>query len=153
MAKTIDALMAFARNESTEHVGTTDLVELVREFEGVTVVADGHVPLAEADPDLVRQALAPILDNARRHARTAVSVTLGSRTGEVLAIVSDDGDGVDPAIARTVFDPGVRDAAAGDGAGLGLPLARRLARSCGGDLVLLPGPGARFELSLPAREG
>jgi signal transduction histidine kinase len=35
------------------------------------------------------------------------------------------------------------------GAGLGLPLARRLARSCGGDVVLGEGPGGCVVLELP----
>jgi signal transduction histidine kinase len=39
------------------------------------------------------------------------------------------------------------------GAGLGLPLARRLARSCGGDVRLGPGPGGSFVLELPALRG
>jgi signal transduction histidine kinase len=46
------------------------------------------------------------------------------------------------------FDPGVRGSDS-DGAGLGLALARRLARSCGGDVVLGPGPGGDLVLELP----
>jgi signal transduction histidine kinase len=45
-----------------------------------------------------------------------------------------------------VFAPGVSSSG---GAGLGLPLARRLARSCGGDVVAAPGDGGTFELRLP----
>jgi signal transduction histidine kinase len=58
---------------------------------------------------------------------------------------------VDAAFTERVFDAGFRapDEPRG-GAGLGLPLARRLARSCGGDIVCAPGPGGRFVLELPA---
>ena len=61
----------------------------------------------------------------------------------------DDGPGVDPDLGDRVFDPGVGGGGRG-GAGLGLPLARRLARSCGGDVVAGDGPGGCFVLELPA---
>jgi signal transduction histidine kinase len=55
---------------------------------------------------------------------------------------------VPPGETDRIFEPGV---SASGGAGLGLALARRLARSCGGELVAHPGPGGgRFELRLPA---
>jgi signal transduction histidine kinase len=67
----------------------------------------------------------------------------------VRAIVRDDGPGVDPALGETIFDPGVRGSGADPaGAGLGLPLARRMARSCGGDVLVGDGPGGCFVLEL-----
>jgi signal transduction histidine kinase len=62
--------------------------------------------------------------------------------------VIDDGPGVPPPFAGQLFEPGQR-ADPGDGnsgAGLGLPLARRLARSAGGEVTYDPGhtPGARW---------
>jgi two-component system, OmpR family, sensor kinase len=63
-------------------------------------------------------------------------------------VVRDDGPGVDPAVREHLFEPGT---SSGGGAGLGLPLARRLARSCGGEVEEVPAPsGARFELRMPA---
>jgi signal transduction histidine kinase len=101
-----------------------------------------------ADEDLVAQALHPLLANAVRHARDAVAVTISQSDGEVHFCVQDDGDGVDAARAGAMFEPGTSTAG---GAGLGLPLARRLARSCGGDVAALPSAeGARFVLRLPA---
>jgi signal transduction histidine kinase len=64
--------------------------------------------------------------------------------------VRDDGPGVDPLLGERIFEPGVRGADDDNGAGLGLPLARRLARSCGGDVRLGSGPGGDFILELPA---
>jgi two-component system sensor histidine kinase MtrB len=66
--------------------------------------------------------------------------------------VTDDGAGLPTGIEPDdLFLPGVRRA--GDrsgGAGLGLALSRRLARSVGGDVTAVPGgPGARFDLTLP----
>jgi hypothetical protein len=51
-------------------------------------------------------------------------------------------------LRERAFEPGVRADRTGPGAGLGLPLARRLARSCGGDVVLGDGPGGAFVLEL-----
>jgi signal transduction histidine kinase len=80
-----------------------------------------------------------------------VTIELSASGGTVRASVRDDGPGVDPQLGDRVFDPGVR---ASDGlqgtAGLGLPLARRLARTCGGDVVIGRGPGGCFVLVLPA---
>jgi two-component system, OmpR family, sensor kinase len=62
--------------------------------------------------------------------------------------VTDDGDGV-PEEVGDVFEPGVRDARS-EGAGLGLALARRLARSVGGDAVLVSRAPAVFGILVPA---
>jgi len=78
---------------------------------------------------------------------------LASREGGTLVVdVADRGPGIPPAELERVFDrfqrgvrPGVR------GVGLGLPIARAIARAHGGSLVASsrPGGGALFRLSLP----
>ncbi len=148
----IDALLAVARQEIDPTRGTVDLAALARELDDVQVSGPGRLPAAEGDPDVVRRALAPLLDNARRHARSAVQIELSCVDGWVRLAVRDDGPGLDPALGERAFDPGARGTGerAGEGAGLGLPLARRLARSCGGDIVTGPGPGGSFVLELPA---
>jgi signal transduction histidine kinase len=91
------------------------------------------------------------VDNARRHARELVSLELSSGGGRVRLAVRDDGPGVDPELGDRVFEPGVRGPGErSGGAGLGLPLSRRLARSCGGDVILGSGAGGCFVLELPA---
>jgi signal transduction histidine kinase len=51
-----------------------------------------------------------------------------------------------------VFEKFERLGRTGDGgSGLGLYISRRLARAMGGDLIVAPGPGAQFTLSLPVR--
>jgi signal transduction histidine kinase len=99
----------------------------------------------------VRQILAPLIENARRHAIRAVRVQVNTAPHTVRVAVRDDGPGVDPGLGDSVFEPGARDrAGSGSGAGLGLALARRLARACGGDIVLGPGPGGHFVVVLAA---
>jgi signal transduction histidine kinase len=147
----IDALLAVARQEIDPSEGSVDLAAIARELDGLDVVTPEDLPLAEGDPDVVRRALMPLVDNARRHARGAVQLGLSSTGRRVLLAVRDDGPGLDPALGERAFDPGVRGAdQASGGGGLGLPLARRLARSCGGDILVGDGPGGCFILELPA---
>jgi len=134
----------------------------------VEVVTSGPVPPVSGDPDRLGQVVGNLLDNAVRHARSSVRVSVASRgvddTAEVVVRVDDDGRGVDDADRERVFDRLVRldeARARGDGgSGLGLPIARAIARAHGGDVVCLPRAagggadpglgGARFELRLPA---
>ena len=148
---TIDTLLRIARRELDPSAGSVDLTALVSELEGVEVEAAPGLPAAEGEAEVVRRALAPLVDNARRHARGRVVLEMTAIDGRVCIAVRDDGPGLDPALGERAFDPGARGAGAGsDGAGLGLALARRLARSCGGDVVAGPGPGGCFVLELPA---
>jgi signal transduction histidine kinase len=150
--RAIDALLAVARQEIDPASGTVDLAAIARELDGVTVTAPANLPVAEGDPDVVRRALGPLVDNAKRHASRQVAAELSSAHGMVRLAIRDDGPGLDESIGERAFDPGVRgpDEADDGGAGLGLALARRLARSCGGDIVIGPGPGGCFVLELPA---
>jgi signal transduction histidine kinase len=154
IAATLDTLIAFARRESSPAADGVDLPEIVSEFDGIGVRTPAtSLPRVEGDPRLIRQTLAPLIDNARRHAHNNVTVELATAGSRVVVTVRDDGPGVDPALGADVFLPGVRGAdAPEDGAGLGLPLALRLARSCGAELTLGDGPGGCFVLSLPAVE-
>ncbi|MFD7907635.1 sensor histidine kinase [Kitasatospora sp. NPDC059747] len=110
--------------------------------------------VAGVSAPIVERILAPLLDNARRYARTSVTMECAGRPGSVTVVVSDDGPGIPEGVGEAVFEPGRRaDPGDGhDGAGLGLALARRLARAAGGDLTLgrpSAGAGGCFELSLP----
>jgi two-component system, OmpR family, sensor kinase len=82
-----------------------------------------------------------------RHAAAQVEISVARNDGHVVIAVSDDGTGIADGDAERIFEPGV---SAGGGAGLGLPLARRLARAAGGDVVAVPRRGGRVELRLPA---
>jgi signal transduction histidine kinase len=147
--RAVNALLAVARRELDPASGSVDLAAVAAEVDAELTVR-GRVPLAAGEPEVARRALAPLLDNARRHAHERVALELSARDGVVRLAVRDDGPGLDPELGDGVFDPGVQGPGAGDGAGLGLPLARRLARSCGGDVVAEPGPGGCFVLELPA---
>jgi signal transduction histidine kinase len=152
LTDTVDTLLAVARRELDPTEGAVDLLALAREVEQVDVLEPaGDLPLAEGEPGVLRRALAPLVANAQRHARARVTLELSAGEGRVRITVRDDGPGLDPGLGERAFDPGARGPGeASLGAGLGLPLARRLARSCGGDVVAGDGPGGSFILELPA---
>jgi signal transduction histidine kinase len=152
---TLDTLMAVARSETNPAAEGVDLQTVVADFDDVTIrPPQGALPRAEGDVALIRQTLAPLIDNARRHASHEVIVELGTSGERVLITVRDDGPGIEPGLGDTIFEPGVRGTAQpSEGAGLGLPLARRLAASCGGEITVGDGPGGCFVLSLPVVRG
>ena len=105
---------------------------------------------AAVPAELLGRSLAPLIDNAARHGRTFVRLSAERRGDRVVVAVTDDGSGVAEEVGD-VFEPGVRDAGS-QGAGLGLALARRLARSVGGDAVLVSRVPAVFAIDVPAAE-
>jgi two-component system OmpR family sensor kinase len=100
------------------------------------------------DQDVIAQALQPLLENAVRHAHATVSVGVSREQSKIIFDVRDDGAGPGALDADALFEPGASTVGS---AGLGLALARRLARSCGGDVTAdLSVKGGRFILRLPA---
>jgi signal transduction histidine kinase len=117
----------------------------------VSVTAESGLEVGTS-AEVLERILAPVLGNAVRYAVHRITVTATRRTPGVVISVVDDGPGVAEDFWVQVFEPGQRaDPDDGHaGAGLGLALARRLARASGGDLGLRgPGPGAEFEITLP----
>lgn len=165
MTAVVNTLMAAAESEADPHTGTVDAGAAVEaaiaacaEAAAERGVALAPAPATEAievsaDPDLTVALLVPLISNAVRYGRSRVQVTF-SRDGESVAFrVSDDGPGLQPDEGESVFEPGVRGSAANGagGAGLGLTLARRLARVAGGDVVAEAAPhGGLFVARLPA---
>lgn len=167
MGATITVLMTLARAQTTlpyEPIPIADAVQ--RALDEV----NGHDSASDSDPlirlvdhsggaaaaapmELVVRVLVPILDNAVRHATSMVTIEVSAVDGRVRVTVADDGPGVLEEDPESLFEPGVR-LGGGEGAGLGLALARRIARGVGGDVVVTPpsrtsGPGAEFAVVLP----
>ena len=101
----------------------------------------------EVDPNSVTEILSNLLDNARRHAATTIQVSLWAQEGDLHIVVSDDGSGIPQEAVGKVFQRFVSLDGKG-GSGLGLPIARELARGCGGDLAY---DRKGFLLTLPLR--
>jgi signal transduction histidine kinase/ABC-type multidrug transport system ATPase subunit len=106
------------------------------------------------DHDRLEQVFVNLLENALQHAPPGTPVRVSARcdgTGRSVEVrVSDEGKGVAADLAETLFEPHVAGPTS-RGTGLGLPIARGIARAHGGSLTLeAGGPGATFLVSLPA---
>lgn len=173
MSRILDTLISAARTEAAGGQARSDAVATARAAMrtyatsarehgielGLEAPADA-VPVG-VEGDLLERMLAPLLENACRYADAHVTVRVVADGSLVNLEVIDDGPGIPDADRDRVFTPGHR--VAGDevppgnvsttmatGAGLGLPLARRLARSVGGDVRLAPrDTGAAFIVSVP----
>ncbi len=142
MSDTITSLLAVARGDHglEGHTTTVDLVDAGVESSGlgfdVRVDLSGvEIHDVAAPADLALRAFAPLMDNAVRHASTIVAITASSRGRSVQVSVSDDGIGITVDDPESLFESGVRGDSGG-GAGLGLALARRVARTLGGDVII-----------------
>jgi two-component system sensor histidine kinase KdpD len=110
--------------------------------------------LVSVDPILVEQLLVNLLENAARHTPPGTEVLVraeGGPDGLVLE-VDDRGAGIAPGEEETIFERFHRGGrVTGQGAGLGLAIARAIAEVHGGTLRVSgrPGGGASFRLDLP----
>ena len=109
----------------------------------------------ECDSTLIRIALSNLVDNAVKYAK-AGEITVRARTddrGQLELTVSDQGPGLAPELALRIFERFERGHRSDQarGFGLGLWVARRIARLHGGDIQAAPSPegGTSFTLTLP----
>jgi len=122
----------------------------------VPVRADAPSPcLVSGDPDALGRLLVNLLDNAVRHAASAVSVSVRAQDGWAVLVVADDGPGIAAQDTERAFGRFSRldDARSRDGqegAGLGLAIVRTTAEAHGGSVTLGDaGPGLRATVRLP----
>ncbi|MFB4296072.1 sensor histidine kinase [Actinomadura sp. NTSP31] len=162
----VDDLLALARLEADRNFPreTVDLTELADEEvlrrprrARVTVLSEGPVTVSGGRSELSRL-LTNLIDNADRHARSAVTVIVCTEEPATAVVeVIDDGRGIEPEDRERVFERFTRlnegrhrDAG---GTGLGLAISRDIAAAHGGSLVLADRQadeeGARFVLRLP----
>ncbi|KAB8192833.1 HAMP domain-containing protein [Nonomuraea phyllanthi] len=128
--------------------------ELARRPQAKTIVSDCRPALVRGDRVQLLRLLTNLLDNAERHATSTVHVTLHCEQGEVALVVHDDGSGIPVHQREVVFQRFARlDAARNKdagGSGLGLPIAREIARHHGGTLTIEDSSrGARFVARIP----
>ncbi|CCQ72116.1 HAMP domain-containing sensor histidine kinase [Magnetospira sp. QH-2] len=138
----------------------TDLVQDV--IAGLVIDRDGdgevlaHVPpMLElvADEGQLHRALTNIGRNALQAGAKHVTIEAHDRNGIVVIAITDDGPGLPPKAQDKLFQP-FAGSARKDGTGLGLVIARDVARAHNGDLVLdrTGAEGTVFTLSLPPGE-
>jgi len=163
MQKMTEATLAFAREEArAEQTRPVDLAALMETIAEDLAEIGLDVEAAEAErltvvcrPVALRRALRNLVENACAYGDRA-RLSLRRAGGHVELLVDDDGPGIPEERMEEVFQPFVRLEAsrnrATGGIGLGLSIARSIARSHGGDVLLANRPegGLRATLQLPA---
>lgn len=115
--------------------------------------------MVDADPKRVQQVVRNLMENARKYGGEQVLVEGFSYGDHYVVVVADNGPGVPDVAVEQIFEHFEQlskgDARSSSGIGLGLPIARRLARAMGGDVWYerrFP-TGSRFCFSLPLTPG
>jgi signal transduction histidine kinase len=164
VADIVDDLLVAARAEIDAVAVVAQPIDIQNEIravlagrllsEGRQVRVAGELCPAVGDPARVRQILRNLLTNAVRYGGNRIDIGVRCEGGSEAVIVSDDGPGIPPELRRKVFDAyctASQDNGQPHSIGLGLTVARHLARLMGGDLTLRQDLGpAAFELTLPA---
>jgi signal transduction histidine kinase len=157
----IDSTLAFARDATRQEPRTlVDLSILVQDVCEDASDTGGRVSYlgprgieVSCRPSLINRAAANVVDNAVKYGGSA-RVHIVRESGQVVIVIDDDGPGIPVAEQEKVFAPFYRLDPARDpakaGIGLGLCVARTIAREHGGDVTLRSREGgglsARIEL-------
>ena len=160
MNRMLEVYLAFARGDSGEDTVAVDMAAMIDSIGRETEVAGDAIetryegdPVVRVRPQAFKRSIVNLVSNACRHAEH-VEVAAEHSDGYLTVIVDDDGPGIPFEEQDAVFKPFYRlDNARNDttGTGLGLPIARDIARSHGGDITLATSPlgGLRAVLTIP----
>jgi signal transduction histidine kinase len=166
MQHLVDDLLALARSDAGASPARRVPVDLddVVERQARRLRASGRVAVDSTgigaarvlgDADQLARAVGNVVDNAVRHARSTVALSVSASGDDAVVAVSDDGPGIPPDRRDEVFErfarlDGARAQGEG-GTGLGLAIARDVVAAHGGTIVVDPDhhPGARLVITLP----
>ncbi len=160
MRQMVDSYLSFARGDSEEESASFDLDELLLEIhndaarQGRSIKISGQGAEYHGRRQAIKRCISNLVENACRYG-SEVTMTTEIRPHKILIHVDDNGPGIPPEMYEEVFRPfrrldESRNAETG-GVGLGLSIARDVARSHGGDIILAKSKqgGLRATLSLP----
>lgn len=167
MEKMLEEYLAFARGQAGEGASETDVGQLVRDVAtsaqrktdakepakalGVTV---GSNLVLEVRPNALRRCVMNLVENAMRHG-THAELSAQQHDSVIEIAVDDDGPGIPPEQREEAFRPFHRldtgRTLSKGGVGLGLAIARDIARGHGGDITLSESKlgGLRAVVTLP----
>jgi two-component system osmolarity sensor histidine kinase EnvZ len=162
MQSMLEGYLAFARGDAAEDSGHFDLEAYFQKLgeeaklrkRKLTASVTGS-PDIQVRPNAFNRLMANVVGNAFRYARN-IEIAAEHGNGSLTITIDDDGPGITPEKREEVFKPFVRlDEARNldaSGTGLGLPIARDIARSHGGDITLADSPlgGLRAVIKVPA---
>ena len=160
----IDQFMDFARDESRENLESVDLNLLLqsaaeraeRDQHGGAIITRelaAHATI-RMRPLSMKRLIGNLIDNAHRHAGPDITLRTVREGGYIVLSVLDRGPGIPPEEVERLKQPFTRmDASRSghSGAGLGLAIIERIAKSHGGKVELLPrdGGGTEARVTLP----
>jgi signal transduction histidine kinase len=141
-------------------VAAAEMIAPLIQAKGQTVVyevCDAGGPMVSADADKLRQILINLITNAMKYSSEGSRIVLrcGTAVDAGFIEVCDDGEGIATDKLESIFEAFVQlpsgVAQRSGGVGLGLSIARQLARGMGGDLMVTSTPhkGSTFRLTLP----
>ena len=148
-----DNVMVTQVSDEAIRVSGIDKVQYLK-FETV-VAPDAAATMLSTNLNKAIRALTQLLDNALKfttEGSVKLLVNVDMEKMQAIYTVEDTGSGIEAADQERIFDPYVKLNQYFDGEGIGLTVARNIARRLGGDLTLdaeYAGPGARFVLALP----
>ncbi len=151
VGEVVERVVNAARRRNTGHV--------------ITLTPLTGLPLIEADPLLLEQAIGNVVANALAHTPPETHIAIDNSLGpeQLTLAITDDGPGIGPAILPRVFDKFVRTDAptasradGGESTGLGLAIAKGIVEAHGGTIAaespVSGGHGTRISLSFPRKE-
>jgi len=152
LQRTLDTLLAAERAE-LDPLGVAEAADVAERARAACAplamergidlaIENGRKLRVGVDAEIGERVLAPLVENACRYARHRVVIAVRDGEERIEYVVSDDGPGVLASEREAIFEPGARGSAGlasearenGAGAGLGLALARRLARAIDGEV-------------------
>ncbi len=161
MGRMLEEYLEFARGQRAETATDTDITDLIQTVRADAVRQGLDVQVKTQDnlhatvrPQAIRRAVNNLLDNATTYGKH-VTLTVRSTGPQIEILVEDDGPGIPEAQREEAFRPfrrldESRNQDSGGGVGLGLSIARDIARAHGGDIQLSDSPSgglcARFVL-------
>ncbi len=156
----VEDLLVTARAESGQLTMSLERCDLGAEAHRVAELLGDVATITEtvwtrADPGRLRQVLRNLVSNAHRHGGDEVRITVRAEAGWALAEVRDTGDPIPTEARERIFEPYERvgDTGVVGSVGLGLHVARVLARLMGGELSYHhDGTEANFRLQLPVSD-
>ncbi len=161
MEEMLNAYLAFARGEEAEATLPVNIGDLLNEIATAARRQNPNIALnAPQDIEIImrrnamKRCLTNLVSNALRYgSRAEINASVNEQT--VSVTIDDNGPGIDPALREEMFRPFTRveesrNPATG-GVGLGLTIARDIARSHGGDVILEDSPlgGLRARVWIP----
>jgi signal transduction histidine kinase len=162
---TVELMSSYGKAGFSRQLRPHDVFEAARETVALVLPATGRAVRVELDfsgdgiIDCVPEELNQVISNLVQNAIEASPDVSGmvqvrgyiDEEDKLVLSVKDNGPGVKPEDAARIFTPFFTTKGPGRGMGMGLTIAWRVVQALGGNLQVLPGPGAEFIMRVPRK--